>query len=200
MAANHLIKKMYEKKYYVYTHSLDGVLSYIGKGQGTRCLEFYRRSDNWNKYIREKQKNIYDVSVEIVGQFEDELEALKFESNLIISHSSNESEIVTLESKVNLVNIVKYNRKFNLGNRTKKYNVETLNSNSLRLVENYVGRYLTAREKNELCLKLDIRNRNNHIFKWNKIKRLLTEKGYQIEETKKRIDGKQVRLSKIMKT
>lgn len=55
MVDNHLIKKMYEKKYYVYTHSLDGVLFYIGKGQGTRCLEFYRRSDNWSKYIREKQ-------------------------------------------------------------------------------------------------------------------------------------------------
>lgn len=61
----------------------------------------------------------------------------------------------------------------------------------------YLNRDLTATDKEKLCLELDIRNRNNHIFKWNKIKELLINEGYSIKETKKRINGKQIRFSVI---
>lgn len=64
--------------YYVYTHKKNGVIVYIGKGQGDRCFQSKMRTDKWTTAFRNSIPE-----VEIVKKFNTEAEALEYEKCLI---------------------------------------------------------------------------------------------------------------------
>jgi len=72
--------QLYRERYYVYEHYIDGNLFYIGKGQGGRAVDFLARNDDWKKVVDGRYG---DVEVKIIKGFENEYEALSFESKLL---------------------------------------------------------------------------------------------------------------------
>lgn len=65
------------------------------------------------------------------------------------------------------------------------------------IIDRYIGKILDKSEKDKLCLELDMRNKNNHILKWNTLKKLLVEEGYEIVESRPNINGKRTNVSMI---
>lgn len=61
----------------------------------------------------------------------------------------------------------------------------------------YLGEPLTSDMKEELCIDLNLTNVNGNITKWPAVKSLLMESGYKVEDSRKTIDGKVVRVSII---
>lgn len=74
-----------EKKYYVYTHSLDGEIFYVGKGCRSRAVRFTFRSKKWNDFVGD---NVDRIKVDIIQWFEDEMEAYDFETKLTALYKS----------------------------------------------------------------------------------------------------------------
>lgn len=72
-----------EDMYYVYEHSIEGKVFYVGKGCKDRAIVFTGRNELWNKHVG---KCLQSVEVNIVGLFEREEDALIFEENLILKH------------------------------------------------------------------------------------------------------------------
>lgn len=66
-------------KYYVYTHSLDGQVFYVGKGCRNRAQLFKRRSKLWHDIVGDRQA---EIEIEIVKYFDDEMKAFDFEGEL----------------------------------------------------------------------------------------------------------------------
>lgn len=66
-------------RYYVYTHSLDGEIFYVGKGCGTRAGRFTFRSERWNEFVGDR---VDEVESNIVCFFENEKDAYDFETKL----------------------------------------------------------------------------------------------------------------------
>lgn len=66
--------------YYVYTHSIDGKVFYVGKGKGSRANCFGTRSIKWHEIVK---LNFDLVVVDIVKHFKDEESAFAFEAVLI---------------------------------------------------------------------------------------------------------------------
>ena len=80
------INKLYLNKYYVYQHSINGKVFYVGKGTGIRAVDFKHRTKKWNVFVG-GELNL--VNVEIVKTFDCEKEALTYEKTLIESLSSS---------------------------------------------------------------------------------------------------------------
>lgn len=72
-------------KYYVYTHSLNGEIFYVGKGSGTRVKRLTYRSERWKEIVGDKS---IDVEVNIVARFHAGKEAYDFEKKLIELYKS----------------------------------------------------------------------------------------------------------------
>ena len=74
--------KGFQMKYYVYTHSYNGNVFYVGKGCGNRAYRFkeFDRSSKWFEIFKGQQA-LPDVA--IVKTFETENEAFDFERELI---------------------------------------------------------------------------------------------------------------------
>ncbi len=72
-------------KYYVYTHSLDGEIFYVGKGSGTRARRFTFRSEQWNEVVGNRVDN---VESNIVCYFQSEKDAYDFETKLTALYKS----------------------------------------------------------------------------------------------------------------
>lgn len=65
-------------------------------------------------------------------------------------------------------------------------------SNSFDIIEKYLDRQLTKKDKDTLCEELNIKDKKGRLVKWNRIKELLEEEGFEIvdktirdKETKK---------------
>jgi excisionase family DNA binding protein len=84
-------------KYCVYTHSIDGVVFYVGKGSSHRPIQFYGRSSWWRDVV-DAAGGVFDV--EIIAWFDSEKEALRFEKK----------KIKTLKPKANRLDNIPYTR------------------------------------------------------------------------------------------
>ena len=81
--------------YYVYSHKdLDGVVFYIGKGRGRRCLDKNMRSKQWNDVA------LSGFTHEILAEGLDEVSALELESSLIGS-PKEDWKLVNVHKPVN---------------------------------------------------------------------------------------------------
>ncbi|WP_027956349.1 NUMOD3 domain-containing DNA-binding protein [Halobacillus kuroshimensis] len=69
-----------EEKYYVYTHELDGEIIYVGKGSRYRAKNFGHRREKWKEIVSDKE---HLIKVDIVGWFQDEMQAYATEEELI---------------------------------------------------------------------------------------------------------------------
>ena len=75
-------------KYYIYTHTLNGVVFYIGSnwklGKPDRAyvIRSGQRTKKWNDYVN-KNGGRENVEIEIIERFDDRLECLKREYELI---------------------------------------------------------------------------------------------------------------------
>ena len=47
---------------------------------------------------------------------------------------------------------------------------------------NYLDRQLTKKDKDTLCEELNIKDKKGRLIKWNRIKELLEEEGFEIKE------------------
>lgn len=65
----------YPNRFYVYSHSVNGVVLYIGKGSQHRAFEFSRRSKKWHRTF----DGVAKVQVNFLFWSDDEKEALDFE-------------------------------------------------------------------------------------------------------------------------
>lgn len=176
---NDLIRNMYDKKYYVYEHYIDGNLIYIGKGRGARALEFNYRPSRWKNVVRER----YDeIEVKIIGTFDDEKKALEYEAKNIFKNRDS----------AHLTNGITY-KKLSLLN----FN-ETKNK-SIKIPEEYLDKPLTKKDKDMMCEELNILNVNFQISKWRAIKSLINdeESKYNVRDSTKTINGKRARVSII---
>lgn len=52
------------------------------------------------------------------------------------------------------------------------------------VVEEYLGKRLVKADKDELCEKIDWRNKENRLIKWTKVKQELTKRNYKIQDKK----------------
>jgi len=69
---------------------------------------------------------------------------------------------------------------------------------SLGIIASYLGEEITNEDKELISETLDIRvNANNRLVKWSTISKVLLAYGYEIEDKRKRVNGKQVRVSVI---
>lgn len=68
------------KRFYVYKHSIDGTVFYVGEGARLRSTERASRNDVW-KQIVSNNKDRYDI--EIVDSFLNEADARQLERELI---------------------------------------------------------------------------------------------------------------------
>lgn len=69
--------------FYVYAHSVDGHIFYIGYGRFERVTNKDRRNLRWNSIVS-RANNIFDVG--ILGKFAERQEARDFESEMIAKH------------------------------------------------------------------------------------------------------------------
>ena len=69
-------------KYYVYTHTYNGVLLYVGKGTGDRCHQLSKRNQQYNNFL---SSIIFDTGfkVEKLIETDNELEAFYIEAEMI---------------------------------------------------------------------------------------------------------------------
>lgn len=71
---------------------------------------------------------------------------------------------------------------------------------TLRVIESVLGEELTSEDKDELSVKLNVkREKDGLLIGWRTISKILLSNGYNIEEVRKRVDGKQLRFSVITK-
>lgn len=63
----------------VYSHWSGDELVYIGKGVPSRPYEFFARSEKWKSFFKDKK----NINIKILGWFESDDEAKKFERKLI---------------------------------------------------------------------------------------------------------------------
>ena len=178
-----MIEELYKKKYYVYKHYIDGNLFYIGKGTGTRALDFLSRNKSWKNKVKGRYG---DVEVVIEKSFDDETEALILESELINLNVKN-GHLTNMVLKSNYKNILEYEK------QTKEIIAKKINS----IDKSYLNRQLTASEKRDLCEELNIINDRGTHKRWVSIKGILKKSGYKIKDETIRIDGKQMRVSTI---
>lgn len=78
--------KAYRKKepyHYVYTHSIEGIVFYIGKGSHNRAIKVDGRSTYWYKYAFGKK-----IEVNIVSPLIKEKDALNIENSLILKYKA----------------------------------------------------------------------------------------------------------------
>ena len=101
-----LLREMYEKRYYVYTHSINEEM-FLGEGQGAKCLDFLGKSNIWKEYLLKKNKGLFEIYVDIIKNFEDERETLRFEQELISMYSSKKRTKNKGKKISNLTNIKK---------------------------------------------------------------------------------------------
>ncbi|EGT0693927.1 DEAD/DEAH box helicase family protein [Clostridium perfringens] len=66
-------------------------------------------------------------------------------------------------------------------------------------IEEFLDRNLTKEDKDSLCEKLNLFDNKGRLLKWTRVKNLLIEQSYKIEDKKIRIEGKQVKISIIRK-
>lgn len=66
--------------------------------------------------------------------------------------------------------------------------------------DEFLNTLLSAEDKRNLIEELNIRNNKGNLIGWGKMKKILTQQGYKIEETRRRIDGKITRLSTVCST
>lgn len=67
----------------------------------------------------------------------------------------------------------------------------------LSIPKEYLDRQLTAKEKRELCEKLDARNKAGALYKWETINKMLKTQGFLISDENSMINGKKTRTSTI---
>lgn len=78
-------------KYYVYTHSLDGKVFYVGQSNTSteinRAYQFHKtkRNSAWNDYTKDRQN---EIIVEIVKYFDDKKESELYEKELTLFYWS----------------------------------------------------------------------------------------------------------------
>ena len=68
---------------------------------------------------------------------------------------------------------------------------------TLFLRDRYLNTPLTAEDKDELSIELNVINNKNEILKWTSIRKMLSQNGYIVEDRKLTIDGKRRRVSII---
>ena len=68
---------------------------------------------------------------------------------------------------------------------------------SIIIPEKYLNKELTAEDKEELAIELNILNDKGKLLKWTSIKKLLIDLGYNIEEKIASVDNKRTRVSII---
>ena len=178
-----MIEELYKKKYYVYKHYIDGNLFYVGKGKGTRALDFLARNKSWKNKVKGRYG---DVEVVIEKSFDDEIEALTLESELI-NLNVKHGHLTNMVLKSNYKNILEYEK------QTKEIIAKKINS----IDKVYLNRQLTTSDKINLCEELNIMNERGTHKRWASVKKDLKELGYKIEDKTIRADGKQFRVSII---
>ena len=75
--------KVHNNHYCVYTHDINRVIFYVGKGKCYRPFITSCRSSDWEDHV---EKNGGEYNVEIVEWFQNEQDAYEFERSLIIKH------------------------------------------------------------------------------------------------------------------
>lgn len=88
-------------KYYIYTHSFNGNIFYVGKGSGNRAFSTKNRSKSWNSFVKDIDGNF---KIEIVKYNLSEDEAYALESQLI-AENPHVLNIAKDSSKIDYDNI-----------------------------------------------------------------------------------------------
>lgn len=174
---------LYKSKYYVYEHWIDGKVFYVGKGTGARAVDFKSRNKKWLKHVNER---FIEIKVNIVKHFDNDLEAIEYEKIHI-------KKLLNLDAK--LTNVV-YNLKMNGSNRRNGSN-RGLEKPDLNVISKYLNKHLKVRDKTNLCVELNIKNKNGNIKRWRAIKSLLQKSEYDVKEKRVTVDGKRIYVSVI---
>lgn len=70
----------------------------------------------------------------------------------------------------------------------------------LNIDEKYINVWLTNSEKKRICKELNIKDSSGRTMMWTSIKKILEDQGYIVADAQKVIDGKRLRVSKIVMT
>lgn len=69
----------------------------------------------------------------------------------------------------------------------------------LDISDDYIDKPLTSSDKDDLCMKIGLMNKNGRIYKWRTIRKLLLKQGFIVEDDVIKVDNKRVRVSIINK-
>lgn len=199
--------------HYVYEHKLDGKVIYVGKGTGYRAVSL-DRNVYWKALVGER---VDEVDVEIKAYFKDENDALIYESILIDRYINENVKLTNIAMNPNihedyshLEETIKEMIDKEAEDKLKRamsllvkdetpIDVQILErEKSIGSIKKRLNKLLTIEDKNQIAEELNIRrNENNSLVKWTTIKRVLLDNGYNVEDIRKRINGKQMSLSLI---
>lgn len=70
-------------------------------------------------------------------------------------------------------------------------------SNSFDIIEKYLDRQLTKKDKDTLCEELNIKDKKGRLVKWNRIKELLEDEGFEIIDNKPIRDKETKKVIKV---
>lgn len=70
----------------------------------------------------------------------------------------------------------------------------------LNIDREYIGVWLTNDEKKRICKELNVKDNSGRTMMWPSIKNILEKQGYIVADSQKVIDGKRLRVSKIVMT
>lgn len=199
--------------HYVYEHKLDGKVIYVGKGTGYRAIS-PDRNVYWKALVGER---VDEVNVAIKAYFEDEDDALMYESILIDRYVSENVKLTNINMNSNVYEDYSYLEETikEIVDKEAKDKLERVMSlltkedtpidvqiiereKSVGSIKKRLNKLLTIEDKNKIAEELNIRRESDgKIVKWPTIKKVLLDNGYNVEDTRRPVDGKRVSLSLI---
>lgn len=166
------VTKLYKSKYYVYEHWIDGKMFYVGKGTGVRAVDFKSRTKKWLEHVNGR---FVEIKVNIVRHFDNEFEAIEYERIHI-------KKLLNLD--VELTNVI-----YNLNKKFEEPNLTAINK--------YLNKKLKVKDKINLCVELNIKDKFGNVKRWRAIKSILEESGYKLKNSKITINDKRVNVTTI---
>lgn len=186
-----------EMIHYVYEHSLDGEVFYIGKGIKNRACDLISRSPLWIEYVNGRER---EVSVEIVALFENDKNALMFEESLIRKYTSsglnlcnvthNPQEDIKKKASLARSNLkekseevaeeIHHGTKISKGSDSYKKKIDKIklmkeDCSNIKIPAEYLNSLLTKEDKIELCKILNLRKMNGKIVPWKIASKIIEE-------------------------
>ncbi|HBG8638454.1 TPA: hypothetical protein KRH68_000694 [Clostridioides difficile] len=172
-------------KYYVYKHYIiehDGSenVFYIGKGIGDRIYNQIR-NEKWDNIVKSNNNN---YNVDIIKYFENEKDALDYETKLQLYYWNNGQckGCADIDAAIGKEKIKKQNELLEEG---------------LVIQYDYLNKWLFKYELENIINTYELKDNKRRVMSANKFINYLKECNYRIEKTIRKLNGKRVTMYKI---